>query len=162
MKNSVSLLSILLIAFFVSGIVGAQNDVPEYKTRGIVSKIERKILENENGWRLSKKTAGSYFSLNTWTSDKGSINVTIINYMTPQKAMEDFIKGKGTTSKGIPRDLNGFGDAAYENVNGDQPSSIIFVRGTTIVGVEPSLLSKKEQPVLERFARQMLDAIDNK
>ncbi len=162
MRYPFFLTSIALVTFFMFYTVNAQSNDLQLKTKSIISKIERRILEQEKEWRLSKKEAGSNFSLNTWVLDKGSINVTIVNYATPEKAREDFNKGKGTTSTGTSRDISGFGDAAYENGNTGGVSSLILVKGTTIIGIESNLLPPKDQPIIKRFARHILDTMEGK
>ena len=161
MKIFISFLTIWLMLFPTSTNTNAQG-TPDAKTKNLIAKTERKIIENEKDWRLTNKNSSTNTSLNTWKSDKGSIDVTIVIYPTIESARKGLISMKGTSSKGAPRDLSGLGDIAFENVFADHPNSIFFVKGTTLVGIQSTLLSKKEEATVERFARHILNSLENK
>lgn len=161
MKTILLLIIIWLISFPSSTITSAQG-TPTAKTKNIIAKTERKIIENEKDWRLANKTSSNNASVNTWKSDKGSIGVTIIVYPTIESARKSLTSMKGTASKGFPRDLSGFGDIAFENVFADIPNSVFFVKGNTLVGIQSTLMSKKDQAIIERFARHILNSLENK
>ena len=125
---------------------------------------EQKILEKENGWRLSRKALQKNNSDNQWVSKDGAISITIYKFESPQKALE-FLEGTKTSrSSGGHRDIKGFGDAAYEQFNnGGLLHDIVFVKGNLFVSVM-SLTKDRAKFVdpMHRFSKHVLDAIEGK
>ena len=125
---------------------------------------ERKILEKENGWRLSTKTLQINNSETKWESEDGSISITIYKFESSQKALE-FLEGTKTSrSSGRSQNIQGFGDAAYEHFgNGDLLHDIVFVKGNKFITVRAIAKDRaKLVDPMRRFSKHVLDAIEGK
>ena len=152
----------LIIVLFTM-LIFSLSIISQPSHRKMVRDYERKIFEKENAWRLTKRFATDIGSENAWTSDNGFIVVNIHKFSSSEEALNVLHASRTNLAAGGVREFKGFADAAYEHFGqGGLFRGLYFVKGDSMVTIDRDPIGKVEIPVVHRFAKHVLDAMEGK
>lgn len=158
-----SITSLIMLLCFSTTVI-AQDSLSLFTETDMLSlftRIESVIQKKESKWRLEKKIIHSSQALFTWSSDEGSVlvSIAITGNVDASKAYfkEETSKfEKGIDTKVSRTELKGLGDESYlwSRHNDLGHSSVLFRKGEAVVRVfAPSSETAK------RFAQYVADRI---